>query len=624
MCGFAGGYFPNNNEFSLVQLDKMLAAIDTRGPDDRGTWTEGNLFFGLNRLSIHDLSSAGHQPMVSDDGQSVLIFNGEIYNYISLRREIERQGHTFQSDSDTEVLLTALVTWGVDRTLKEVDGMFAFVFWNKDTGQLVLARDRMGEKPLYWGQIKGDLVFASELKSIQALYGSTLTIDLGALDLFLRFSYIPAPYSIYENISKLLPGHYIRFDLSRLQSEPEIVRYWRFDRQPNSSLSDSDAVNKLEDTLAEVLDMQLAADVPVGAFLSGGIDSSLITAMISRNLGVDVNTFSIGFEHPDYDESGFAKNVAQHLGTSHHEHIVSESDMLELVPRMAAVYSEPFADSSQIPTYLLCQIARQKVTVAVSGDGADELFFGYSRYQKTLRRWQKVERIPRRIRQAIAPLSGLIESYAHRLPIQTKWTEVLRRGLRYSSASDFPAFYRDAISSDWNVSRAHPCYFDRANFSALSPPLTLMDIDSNHYLPDDILVKVDRASMAHSLEVRVPYLGKPMLDLAQQLDMPLLLNQNKGKWLLRRLLYKYVPKALIERPKQGFAVPMKVWLKGALREWARELIHSDLVEQVPSVDHEKYRRYWLQHQNGEFDWSGQLWNYLQLLNWLRSVHADGN
>ena len=621
MCGFAGGYFLHSDDFTVAQLDKMLAAIDTRGPDDRGTWAEGNLYFGHNRLSIHDLSSAGHQPMVSDDGQCVLIFNGEIYNYLALRHQIERQGHTFKSDCDTEVLLSALVLWGVDRTLSEADGMFAFVFWNKKTKQLVLARDRMGEKPLYWGQHKGDLVFASELKSIQALYGSTLAIDTGALDLFLQFSYIPAPYSIYENISKVLPGHYLCFDLSRSQLEPESVQYWQFQRQPNSHFSESDAVRILEGTLANVLDMQLAADVPVGTFLSGGIDSSLVTAMISQNLGVDVSTFSIGFEHQDFDESGFAKNVAQHLGTNHHEHIFSEADMLDLVPKMAAVYSEPFADSSQIPTYLLCQMARQKVTVALSGDAADELFFGYSRYQKTLRRWQIVKRLPGWSRRALTRFSRLTERYAHRLPLQTKWTEALRRGMRYSSARDFRAFYRDAISFDWNVSQAHSCYFDKANPSALSPSFKLMDIDSHHYLPDDILVKVDRASMAHSLEVRVPYLGKPMLDFAQQLDMPLLLKQDNGKWLLRQLLYKYVPQALIERPKQGFGVPMKNWLKGAIREWAEELIHSDLVEQIPSVDHQKYRRYWLQHQNGNHDWSGQLWHYLLLLNWLTSVHA---
>ncbi len=621
MCGIAGGYFPSTNSFSIEQLNKMLAVIETRGPDDRGTWTEGNLFFGHNRLSIHDLSNAGHQPMVSDDGQCVLIFNGEIYNYLALRHEIERQGHTFKSDCDTEVLLAALVSWGVDRTLSEADGMFAFVFWSKKTNHLVLARDRMGEKPLYWGLINGDLVFASELKSIQALYGSTLAIDTGALDLFLQFSYIPAPYSIYENISKVLPGHYLCFDLNRSQLEPESVQYWQFQRQPNSDLSESDAVRILEDTLANVLDMQLAADVPVGIFLSGGIDSSLVTAMISQNLGVDVSTFSIGFEHPDYDESGFAKNVAQHLGTNHHEHIFLEADMLDLVPKMAAVYSEPFADSSQIPTYLLCQMAKQEVTVALSGDAADELFFGYSRYQKTLQRWQIVKRLPGWSRRAIAPLSKLTECYAHKLPLQTKWTEALRRGLRYSSASDFQAFYRDAISFDWNVSQAHSCYFDRENTSALSPSLILMDIDSHHYLPDDILDKVDRASMAHSLEVRVPYLSKPMLDFAQQLDMPLLLKRGNGKWLLRQLLYKYVPQALIDRPKQGFGVPMKIWLKGAIKEWAEELIHSDLVERIPSVDHQKYRRYWLQHQNGDYDWSGQLWNYLQLLNWLKSVHV---
>jgi asparagine synthase (glutamine-hydrolysing) len=620
MCGFAGGYFHSVNNFTVEKLDKMLAAIDTRGPDDHGTWNEGNLYFGHNRLSIHDLSDAGHQPMVSEDGQCVLIFNGEIYNYLALRHQIERQGHTFKSDCDTEVLISALVLWGVDRTLSEVDGMFAFVLWNKKTKRLVLARDRMGEKPLYWGKNKGDLVFASELKSIQALYGSGLEIDTSALDLFLQFSYIPAPYSIYENISKVLPGHYLCFDLNRPQLEPESVQYWQFHRKPNASFSESGAVEVFEDTLANVLEMQLAADVPVGTFLSGGIDSSLITAMISQNLGVDVSTFSIGFEHPDYDESGFSEKVAQHLGTNHYEHIFSEADMLDLVPKMAAVYSEPFADSSQIPTYLLCQMARQNVTVALSGDAADELFFGYSRYQKTLRRWQKVKRVPRWFRQAITPLSRLAESCAHRLPIQTKWAEALRRGLRYSSAGDFRAFYRDAISFDWNVPQAHTCYFDRAYANALSPSLLLMDIDSHHYLPEDILVKVDRASMAHSLEVRVPYLSKPMLDLAQQLDMPLLLNRDKGKWLLRQLLYKYVPEALIERPKQGFGVPMENWLKGAIREWAEELIHSNLTDQVPSVDHEKYRRYWLQHQDREFDWSGQLWNYLQLLNWLRSVH----
>ena len=621
MCGIAGGFFRSPSSFTTGHLDSMLSAIETRGPDDRGIWSDGSLFLGHNRLAIHDLSQAGHQPMLSKHEQSVIIFNGEIYNYLSLRQQIKREGQVFQSECDTEVLLAALMRWGVERTLAAADGMFAFAYWDTKSKKLILARDRIGEKPLYWGQVDGHLVFASELKCFQAVFEDSLTIDDRAVDQFLQFSYIPAPYSIYKNIFKIRPGHYLEFDLNRSHCTPVVVQYWKFQQGQKKHLQNIDVAAELEKTLTEALELQLAADVPVGTFLSGGIDSSLITAMIRQKLGVKASTFSIGFDVPEFDESGHARKIADYLGTNHHEHIFTESDMLDLVPKMAEVYAEPFADSSQIPTYLLCQIAKQEVTVALSGDAGDELFFGYSRYLKTLKRWQKVKRLPGYSRQTLSWMANLAEQYAFKLPIYTSWREALRRGLRYSSSESFLSFYRDTISYDWGVLNAHNSIFDEIDVDFCSPFFLMMYIDLHHYLPDDILVKVDRASMAHSLEVRVPFLSKEVLNLVAHLNKDDLLKRGTGKWILRQLLYKFLPSRLFDRPKQGFGVPMRKWLNSAIRDWAGDLIISSVVDCIPTVDHKKYRRYWAEHQEGRYDWSEQLWNYLVLLSWLEGVRG---
>ncbi|WP_286263313.1 asparagine synthase (glutamine-hydrolyzing) [Thalassotalea atypica] len=620
MCGIAGIFSNTSMERQSLRLSSMLSCLEHRGPDSQGQWNNGSLFFGHTRLAIHDLSIEGHQPMLSPEKTHTLVFNGEIYNYHELKQQLSSLKLTFRGDSDTEVLLACLVHWGVEKTLESIDGMFAFAYWSAANNQLFLARDRVGEKPLYWMRREHELVFASEMQAIVASQDRPLDISTDAVNQFLRFSYIPAPYSIYSDVQKLLPGHLLKFDLSQPHFKPESIYYDQKVRIEKDIDCRETASNTLERLLIKSIDERLDADVPVGAFLSGGIDSSLVCALGQKALGRDIDTFTIGFNEKSFDESNFASDVAKHLGCRNHIEIITQQDMLDVVPNMAATYSEPFADSSQLPTYILCKKTRDAVTVALSGDGGDELFGGYSRYQKTLSRWQAVKQKPTIVASCASALSKTFDQTLAMSDHFVGSKEKLRRALRYYGASSLRQLYIDSISFDWQKSACNN-HTPALNLVGQDDLNYLMDFDRLQYLPDDILTKVDRASMAHSLEVRVPLLSKDILNFSSRLQPELLSHNQKTKWPLREVLYKYIPQDLIERPKRGFAVPVGQWLRQALKPWAESLINDQHAKDyLPYVDHERYEHYWRQHQRELFDWSGQLWNYIQLLSWVNTVH----
>lgn len=612
MCGVAGIVSTSQPELTRHRVAQMLAATRSRGPDSHGVWQHEGVTLGHNRLAIHDLSVDGHQPMLSVCGHYVLVFNGEIYNYRELRRLLETQGHSFKGSSDTEVLLLCLINWGVETTLAKIDGMFAFAFWQKTKKQLVIARDRLGEKPLYYFDDGKEFIFASELKGVERSLASTFDVSPLAVNLYLNFSYIPAPYSIYHQVFKLLPGHYLTLTLDADSYRLDNTEYYNFQ---SDAVSIRKTKSSLRDLLVDSVEKRLDADVAVGAFLSGGIDSSLICAIAKKALGKDVSAHTIGFEEQDFDESEYAREVAKVLGIRHHVHTFTQQDMLNVLPNMVHTYDEPFADASQLATYLLCQKTRQHVTVALSGDAGDELFAGYSRYQSTINRWQKINRLPSFSRQALEKMYhalGPVLSLNH-------WavtpSEKIRRTLRYFSCNTVSQLYRFSTSYDWQqeVTGADlPC-FTVEQPTALRQ---LMTTDALCYLPDAILTKVDRASMAHGLEVRVPFLAQNIVNYSQSLSNETLVKNGLGKWPLRELLYQFIDPSIVERPKRGFAVPLKYWLTQELKPWAHQLITNKKLQlALPFVDHAKYLRYWRQHQTQRYDWSGQLWVYLQLLNW---------
>ena len=619
MCGIAGRLAFNHSFDNQALVNGMLDKLTHRGPDDRGAWQHQNLVLGHTRLSIHDLSLEGHQPMLSECGQHVLIFNGEIYNYLTLKSKLTNFQSTYRGSSDTEILLACLKHWGIEKTLAEIDGMFAFAYWSAATNKLFIARDRMGEKPLYWHKNSHELCFASELKALTIGITQPLSLCREAISHYLTFNYIPAPLSIYQHVKKLLPGHFLTIDLSLSEDDYQQTQYYKFE-QSNADSSEVASVNKLKDLLIESVDQRLVADVPLGAFLSGGIDSSLVVALAKQELGTDISTFTIGFNEPEFDESLHAVEVAKHLRCKNHIEVITEKDMLDIVPNMAQVYSEPFADSSQLPTYLLCEKTKQSVTVALSGDGGDELFGGYSRYHKVLSRWNSISKLPLVLRKTLGIVSQKISQPLTQMDTFVREKEKLRRSLRYYSASCLDDLYIDSISSTWDDNLS----FDQSMMKNISEPDCLrrmMLMDSLQYLPDDIFVKVDRASMAHALEVRVPLMSKKILAYSQTFSTQQLVVDGKAKWPLREILYQYIPTALIERPKKGFAVPIRHWLKKALKPWAESLINDkSLQELLFDVEHQKYQLYWQQHLRGQFDWSTQLWTYLQLLSWLKTVH----
>ncbi|MCO1373954.1 asparagine synthase (glutamine-hydrolyzing) [Burkholderia multivorans] len=649
MCGIDG--FLNSvafdEETARGTLARMTASLAHRGPDAQGLWVDpaAGIALGHRRLAIVDLSVHGRQPMASACGRYVMVFNGEIYNHRELRAQLERVGRApaWRGHSDTEVLLAAFAAWGVDATLRRATGMFALALWNRESRVLTLARDRIGEKPLYYGRIGDALVFASELKALRAYPGFDGEIDRDALCLYLRHSAVPAPHTIYRGIRKLPPGTWIQFE--HAQDTPRIRTYWALEHAIDAGHHEpfagtaAEAVDRLDTVLRQAVARQMEADVPLGAFLSGGVDSSAIVALMQAQSAAPVDTFTIGFHEAGYDEAGYAKAVARHLGTRHTELYVTADHALDVVPKLPAIYDEPFSDASQIPTFLVAELTRRHVKVSLSGDGGDELFGGYTRYFLTPRLWRKLHRVPAAVRTRIAgALHALRPDHADQLAAvaqgawgagelresPTRIGDRLHKLGHVMTADSRIGLYRLLMSSVHHperialVGHEPPTPLDTASAwpAHLSFAEQAMAIDTLTYLPTDILTKVDRAAMAVSLETRMPFLDHHVVEFAWRLPASLRLPEGQSKALLRRLLDRYVPTELIDRPKQGFCAPIDHWLRGALRDWADALLQPSRLRDEGFFDAAAVERLWRQHQAGRMNWQHQLWTVLMFQAWL--------
>lgn len=651
MCGIAGIWARDHLQESLIRA--MTGTLVHRGPDDQGTWTDVQACIGLGhrRLAIIDLSPAGRQPMVSHDGRYVVTFNGEIYNHSQIRRELDqvgrRGGAGWRGHSDTETLLEAISHWGLRGALDRSVGMFAFALWDRKDHKLSLVRDRFGEKPLYYGWVGSDFVFGSELKAIRQHPNFDAPIDRRALGLFTQRSYIPAPLSIYRGIFKLEPGCILELDKKTVRCpslDPPLVgrngysRYWSYRDVLEAGLAtpminEREAVDELERVLATSVAGQSMADVPVGAFLSGGIDSSTIVAIYQKYSSRPVRTFTIGFEEAAFNEAEYARAVAKHFGTKHHEHVVTAREVRDVIPKLPEIYDEPFADSSQIPTYLVSSAARAQVTVALSGDGADELFGGYNRYFGTARLWSGVKHLPRPMRSAAA-------GAASRLPGRA-WDQIGRMVLRSRAPQHFGGKLRkslQAVANARGIDDVYTSFLDEwgeegapvlgvedrmSTFSDLgigggaSDALRMMYGDAVSYLPDDILCKVDRASMAVSLETRAPFLDHRVAELAARIPTSMNIRGSNGKNILKELLYREAPAGLFERPKAGFGVPVGEWIKGPLRDWAEDLLDPTTIRADGWFDADVLNSRWQQHLSGRRDSTAALWAILMFEAWRR-------
>ncbi len=628
MCGLSGFISPVLLADSATQLlQTMAAAITHRGPDDSGSWHDVQTGIGLahTRLSIVDLSPAGHQPMHSARDRYVIAFNGEVYNHLALRQQLEteRQAPAWRGHSDTETLLACFAAWGIEQTLQATVGMFAIALWDKQERVLTLARDRMGEKPLYWGWCGDTLLFGSELKALKAHPAFNAEIDRNALALFLRHNYIPAPHCIYQGIEKLRAGYWVQIKPGQQRQHVAPTSYWLLKSVVEAGLanpfsgSDAQAIDLLEQQLSASIGLQMLADVPLGAFLSGGVDSSTIVALMQQQSRRPVQTFAIGFNEAGYNEAEYAKEVAAHLGTEHTELYVGAADTLAVIPKLPHIYCEPFADSSQIPTFLVSQMAKQQVTVALSGDGGDELFGGYNPYQFAPKVWGAISSLPLALRKlAVSVLSGL--------PVPQK----LHKLLNVLPSCDREAFYA-ALMSHWQhpeevvIGAGHSA--TALNMPAAWPQVDsfahwMMAMDAQQYMADDILVKVDRAAMANSLETRVPLLDHRVVELAWQLPLHLKIREGKGKWVLREVLYRHVPRKLIERPKKGFSIPLDQWLRGPLRDWAEALLAESRLGQEGFFSVKPIRQLWEEHLIGKRDNALKLWSILMFQAWLENQH----
>lgn len=650
MCGLTGflGGLAQDASTQADVAERMAAQIRHRGPDDGGVWADPDAQFGLGhrRLAVVDLSPAGHQPMRSASGRYVIAFNGEIYNHMDLRVELQKkdQAPMWRGTSDTETLCAGFDEWGVQGTLERAAGMFAIALWDRRDRTLTLVRDRAGEKPLYYGwQGTGQaavFLFGSELKALRAHPAFAAPISRDALCLYMRHNNIGGERSIHHGIRKLLPGTWLT--VSRDVPEPKIRVYWsaaevakRGKAQPFMG-SATEAIDALDGLLKDAVGRQMMADVPLGAFLSGGVDSSTVVAMMQAQSMRPVKTFSIGFPEAAYNEAVHAKAVARHLGTDHTELYVQPHEAMAIIPRLPQLYDEPFADSSQIPTFLVSQLARQHVTVSLSGDAGDELFGGYNRYQLTASLWKKLSVLPLRLREAMAwgltrfsPQS--LDAFASHLPAAARWAGVgdkLHKGAGVMAASSATELYLGMVSQWQNPAQIVREGVEPATLlSGLQPQLEgltdverMMALDLQTYLPDDILTKVDRAAMGVSLETRVPFLDHRVMEFAWQLPMEYKLRrENKSyttKWALRQVLFRHVPKVLIERPKMGFGVPIDSWLRGPLRAWAEDLLSESRLTREGYFNPVPIRQRWAEHLSGQRNWQHQLWCVLMFQAWL--------
>lgn len=649
MCGFTGflsaaGVVDSNPTQYLLR--QMANEIAHRGPDSGGYWVDPAAGIGLahRRLAIVDLSTAGSQPMASASGRFVLAFNGEIYNHHHIREALEREGNLvaqWRGHSDTETLLAGFETWGLVATLQRAIGMFAIALWDRELRSLTLARDRLGEKPLYYGwQGEGQraaFLFGSELPALRRHPAFTAEIDRDALSLYMRHNCIGGSNSIFTGIRKLLPGHVLT--VSSEAPEPVSYTWWSGADVAEQGIkhpfmgSPDDAVTELEYLLRNAVSQQMTADVPLGAFLSGGVDSSTVVALMQAQSSRPVRTFSIGFHEAGYNEAKHAKAVAKHLGTDHTELYVKPEDALAVIPKLPTLYSEPFADSSQIPTFLVSQLARQHVTVALSGDAGDELFCGYSRYQMTASVWDKVSCLPRPIRQLAAGMITAVPpgawDKAGGLLSMSRVGDKLHKGAALLGSRGVADLYRGMVSH-WAdpasvvLGANEPTtllFGESPTLFGLGDVERMMALDMLSYLPDDILVKVDRAAMGVSLETRVPMLDHRVVEFAWSLPLAYKLRDGETKWPLRQVLYRYVPRDLIDRPKMGFGVPIDHWLRGPLRDWAETLLAESRLRSEGFFDPAPIRQKWVEHLSGQRNWQYHLWDVLMFQAWLEEQHG---
>jgi asparagine synthase (glutamine-hydrolysing) len=647
MCGitgFLGGEKSYNLNDSSPIINSMLNKIHHRGPDDHGSWSDSHIGVNLGhkRLSIVDLSPSGHQPMHSISKRYVIVFNGEIYNHIKLRQDLikENKSANWVGTSDTETLLAGFDVWGIEKTINSCIGMFSIALWDKANNTLNLIVDRVGEKPLYYGwQGRGKsktFLFGSELKALKEHPAFEKNINRDSLSLLMRHSYISHPNSIWKGIHKLEPGTILTISLN--SSEPKLTKYWSAEQAiangklTNNHLSKEEAISQLDILLKDIISKQMLADVPVGAFLSGGVDSSIIAAHMQAQSASKIKTFTIGFNEDKQNEAEYASKIAAHLGTEHTKLILSSTDAKNIIPMIPTIYDEPFADSSQIPTYLVSKLARNEVKVALTGDGADEMFCGYNRYQVSNRLWSKFNGIPHNLRRiggkTITSIpSGVLNSLHSVFPMVNKsnnFSDRVYKGARLLQSKNFDQFYRDFISYWDNPesliinSKEPKTSLNRnlENIENMTDIDRMMYLDLLSYLPGDILTKVDRASMAVSLETRLPFLDHRLIEFAWSLPNEYKYNNGQTKWILKEVLNKYIPKNLYDRPKQGFGIPINEWLKGSLKEWGEDLLSEQNIKEQGYFDVKQVREKWSQHQSGKSNWQHQLWNVLMFQSWM--------